>query len=72
MPARKRKPLVAVLDWKPAPASNDGVDIEKQILGKSARAKKRARFPGAFYPPAFRHVFPCARFRAAEIPYKTC
>ena len=39
MPARKRKPLVAVLDWKPAPASNDGVEIEKQILGKTARAK---------------------------------
>jgi len=39
MPARKRKPLVAVLDWNPAPASNDGVEIEKQILGKTARAK---------------------------------
>ena len=39
MPTRKRKPLVAVLDWKPAPASNDGVEIEKQILGKTARAK---------------------------------
>ncbi|SVA94414.1 uncharacterized protein METZ01_LOCUS147268 [marine metagenome] len=39
MPARKRKPLVAVLDWKPAPASNDGVEIEKQILGKTACAK---------------------------------
>ena len=39
MSARKRKPLVAVLDWKPAPASNDGVEIEKQILGKTARAK---------------------------------
>ena len=39
MPARKRKPLVAVLDWKPAPASSNGVKIEKQILGKIARTK---------------------------------
>ena len=39
MPARKRKPLVAVLDWKPAPASSNGVEIEQQILGKTARAK---------------------------------
>jgi len=39
MPARKRKPLVAVIDWKPAPASSNGVKIEKQILGKTARAK---------------------------------
>ena len=39
MPARKRKPLVAVLDWKPAPASSNGVAVEKQILGKIAHAK---------------------------------
>ena len=39
MPARKRKPLVAVLDWKPAPASSNGVAIEKQILGKTAHTK---------------------------------
>ena len=39
MPARKRKPLVAVIDWKPAPASSNGVKIENQILGKTARAK---------------------------------
>ncbi len=39
MPTRKRKPHVAVVDWKPAPASNNGVAIEKKVLGKVARVK---------------------------------
>ena len=39
MPATKRKPLVAVLDWKTAPASNCGVDLEAKVLGKGVRTK---------------------------------
>ena len=39
MPHKKRKPLVAVLDWKTAPSSNSGVDLETKVLGKSARVK---------------------------------
>ena len=35
MPATKRKPLVAVLDWKSAPASKCGVDLEAKVLGKA-------------------------------------
>jgi len=36
---KKRKPLVAVLDWKTAPSSNSGVDLETRVLGKTARVK---------------------------------
>jgi len=39
MPHKKRKPLVAVLDWKTAPSSNSGVDLETRVLGKTARVK---------------------------------
>jgi len=39
MPNKKRKPLVAVLDWKTAPSSNSGVDLETRVLGKTARVK---------------------------------
>ena len=39
MPHKKRKPLVAVLDWKTAPSSNSGVDLETKVLGKFARVK---------------------------------
>jgi phosphoglycerate dehydrogenase-like enzyme len=39
MPHKKRKPLVAVLDWKTAPSSNSRVDLETKVLGKSARVK---------------------------------
>ena len=39
MPATKRKPLVAVLDWKTAPASNSGVDLEAKVLGQGVRTK---------------------------------
>ena len=39
MPQKKHKPLVAVLDWKTAPSSNSGVDLETKVLGKFARAK---------------------------------
>jgi len=39
MPHKKHKPLVAVLDWKTAPSSNSGVDLETKVLGKFARAK---------------------------------
>lgn len=39
MQAAKRKPLVAVLDWKTAPASNCGVDLEAKVLGKGVRTK---------------------------------
>ena len=39
MPHKKRKPLVAVLDWKTAPSSNSEVDLETKVLGKFARVK---------------------------------
>ena len=39
MPVKNRKPLVAVLDWKTAPSSNSGVDIESKVLGKTANVK---------------------------------
>ena len=39
MQPAKRKPLVAVLDWKTAPASNSGVDLEAKVLGQSVRTK---------------------------------
>ena len=39
MPATKRKPLVAVLDLKTAPASNSGVDLEAKVLGQGVRTK---------------------------------
>ena len=39
MPATKRKPLVAVLDWKTAPASNSGVDLEAKVLGQGVHTK---------------------------------
>jgi phosphoglycerate dehydrogenase-like enzyme len=39
MANRKRKPLVAVLDWKTAPASSSGVDIEAKVLGNISRTK---------------------------------
>ena len=39
MAGKNRKPLVAVLDWKTAPSSNSGVDIESKVLGKSANVK---------------------------------
>jgi len=39
MQTAKRKPLVAVLDWKTAPVSNSGVDLEAKVLGKGVRTK---------------------------------
>ena len=39
MPRKKRKPLVAVLDWKTAPSSNSAVALESKVLGKTARVK---------------------------------
>ena len=30
---------MAVLDWKTAPASNSGVDLEAKVLGQSVRTK---------------------------------
>ena len=39
MAVKNRKTLDAVLDWKTAPSSNSGVDIESKVLGKSANVK---------------------------------
>ncbi len=39
MPARKKKPQVAVVDWGPAPASNSAAKVEAKVLGKTAVVK---------------------------------
>ena len=36
MLARKKKPQVAVVDWRPAPASNSAAKIESTVIGKAA------------------------------------
>ena len=36
MPARKKKPQVAVVDWRPAPASDSAAKIESKVIGKIA------------------------------------
>ena len=39
MAIAKRRPRVAVLDWKTAPASNSAVDLEAKVLGKGVRTQ---------------------------------
>jgi len=39
MAIAKHRPRVAVLDWKIAPASNSGVDLEAKVLGKGVRTQ---------------------------------
>ena len=39
MLARKKKPQVAVVDWRPAPASNSAAKIESTVIGKAADVK---------------------------------
>lgn len=39
MSAQKKKPQVAVVDWRPAPASNSAAKIEAKVLGKTADVK---------------------------------
>ena len=52
MPERKRKPRVAVVDWKPAPASIDGVTVERKVLGKAAEVKYYLADTEADFTPA--------------------
>ena len=53
MQAAKRKPLVAVLDWKTAPAGNSGVDLEAKVLVFAFR-NKQAKASWASEPMRFR------------------
>ena len=39
MSARKKKPQVAVVDWRPAPASNSAAKVEAKVIGKTADVK---------------------------------
>ena len=39
MPSQKKKPQVAVVDWRPAPASNSAAKVEAKVLGKIADVK---------------------------------
>ena len=36
MPTAKRKPQIAVVDWKSAPASNSGANLEAKAIGATA------------------------------------
>ncbi|SVD66857.1 uncharacterized protein METZ01_LOCUS419711, partial [marine metagenome] len=39
MPRKKRKPQVAVVDWRPAPASCSAAKVETKVIGKLAKVK---------------------------------
>ena len=52
MPSRKRKPQVAVVDWKPAPASNSRADLEAKILRRTADVKYHLADTEADFTPA--------------------
>ena len=39
MPRKKRKPQVAVVDWRPAPASCSAAKVETEVIGKIAKVK---------------------------------
>ena len=52
MPSRKRKLQVAVVDWKPAPASNSGAELEAKAIGKAAVVKYYLAATEADFTPA--------------------
>jgi hypothetical protein len=52
MPSRKRKPQVAVVDWKPAPASNSGAKLEAEVIGRVTVVKYYLADTEADFTPA--------------------
>jgi len=52
MPTAKRKPQIAVVDWKPAPASNSGAELEAKVIGAVAVVKYYLADNEADFTPA--------------------
>lgn len=52
MPTAKRKPQIAVVDWKPAPASNSGAELEAKVIGAVAVVKYYLADSEADFTPA--------------------